>query len=242
MGDFATMLLWTSLAGACIVAGGLVATIDRIRPGWLRTEARHTIIAFGGGALISAVSLVLVPEGIRILPSPWYATVILLAGGAAFYAVERFLGLRRRETPMLMAMLLDYLPESLALGGLFAVGATSAPLLAVLIGLQNLPEGFNAYRELNSLPNFNSAKTLWLMCALIALGPLVGSLGWQYAHTHDVFIGGVMLFSAGGILYLLFQDVAPQAHLSRRWGPALGAVLGFGVAMLGQMLIAPAQS
>jgi ZIP family zinc transporter len=136
-------------------------------------------------------------------------------------------------------MLLDYLPESLALGGMFAVGANSAPLLAVLIGLQNLPEGFNAYRELNSLPNFDSARTLWLMCALIALGPMVGSLGWFYAPAHDGFLGGVMLFSAGGILYLLFQDVAPQAHLNRRWGPALGAVLGFGVAMLGQMLIAP---
>jgi ZIP family zinc transporter len=50
-------------------------------------------------------------------------------------------------------------------------------------------------------------------------------------------LGGIMLFSAGGILYLIFQDVAPQSRLERHWGPALGAVLGFGVGMLGQMLV-----
>ena len=231
------MLLWTTLAGTCILIGGLMAGIERVRPGWLDTEARHTIIAFGGGALISAVALVLVPEGVGLIPFPWTASLVLLSGGVAFYAVERFLGLRRRETPMLMAMLLDYLPESLALGGMFAVGARSAPLLALLIGLQNFPEGFNAYRELYALPNFRATKTLWIMTALIPLGPVIGALGWFYAPEHGAFLGGVMLFSSGGILYLLFQDVAPQSHLTRRWAPALGAVLGFGVAMLGQMLI-----
>jgi len=46
-----------------------------------------------------------------------------------------------------------------------------------------------------------------------------------------------MLFASGGILYLVFQDVAPQSHLKRHWAPALGAVVGFGVGMLGQLLI-----
>lgn len=46
-----------------------------------------------------------------------------------------------------------------------------------------------------------------------------------------------MLFAAGGILYLLFQDIAPQVRLENRWGPPLGAVLGFMLGMLGQILI-----
>jgi ZIP family zinc transporter len=40
-------------------------------------------------------------------------------------------------------------------------------------------------------------------------------------------LGGVMIFAAGGILYLLFEDVAPQARLERHWAPPLGAVGGF---------------
>lgn len=231
------MLLFTTLAGACILVGALAARIERIHREWLESEVRHSIIAFGGGVLISAVALVLVPEGNRLMPSGPGASLVLVSGGFVFFAVERFLGIRRRETPQVLAMLLDYLPESLALGGMFAIGATSAPMLALLIGLQNLPEGFNSYRELNSLPHSKPKKTLLLMCTLIPLGPLIGTIGWVYGADHTVLLGGIMLFSSGGILYLLFQDVAPQSHLDRHWAPALGAVLGFGVGMLGQLLI-----
>ncbi len=231
------MLLFTTIAGGCILIGGLAAKIERIRPAWLEDELRHSIIAFGGGVLISAVALVLVPEGSRLMPSALGASLILVFGGLVFFAVERFLGLRRREAPQFTALLLDYLPESLALGGMFAIGAASAPVLALLIGLQNLPEGFNAYRELNSVQHNKPKRTLMLMCALVPLGPLVGTIGWMYGADHSVFLGGIMLFSSGGILYLLFQDIAPQSHLDRHWAPALGAVLGFGVGMLGQLLI-----
>lgn len=137
-------------------------------------------------------------------------------------------------TPQLMAMLLDYLPESLALGALFALDAPAAPMLALMIGLQNLPEGFNAYRELGSLPGAAPNRNLLLMAALIPLGPLFGMLGWMHFAENTTLLGGIMLFASGGILYLLFQDVAPQSHLDRHWGPAVGAVLGFGFAMLGQ--------
>jgi ZIP family zinc transporter len=46
-----------------------------------------------------------------------------------------------------------------------------------------------------------------------------------------------MLFAAGGILYSVFQDLAPQARLARHWGPPLGAVLGFALGIAGHMLI-----
>ena len=237
LSKFAMMLLFTTFAGTCILLGGIAARIEHIRPRWLENELRHSIIAFGGGVLISAVALVLVPEGTRLVPSAWGASLILLFGGFTFLVAERFLGMRRRESPQFIAMLLDYLPESLAVGGMFAIGAPSAPILAVLIGLQNLPEGFNTYRELNSLPSVKPKKVLWLMCALIPLGPLIGTIGWIYAADHTIFLGGIMMFASGGILYLIFQDIAPQSHLERHWAPALGAVLGFGVGMLGQLLV-----
>jgi zinc transporter, ZIP family len=234
--EIAKMLLFTTFAGACILAGGLTARVERIRPRWLENELRHSVIAFGGGVLLSAVALVLVPEGIRLVPSAAAGTLALLSGGLVFFAMEHFLAIRRRETPQSIAMLLDYLPESLALGGMFAIGAAAAPMLALLIGMQNLPEGFNAYRELNTLPEFRARNVLLLMGALIPLGPLIGIVGWMYVADHTEFLGGIMLFAAGGILYLLFQDIAPQSRLERHRAPALGAVLGFGVGMLGKLL------
>lgn len=231
------MLVYTSCSAACILVGGLLASVERIRPGWLETEVRHSVIAFGGGVLVAAVALVLVPEGSGYFSSSLWPALIFVAGGVAFFALERYLGLRRRETPQFSAMLLDYMPESLALGGLFATGSSSAPLLAAMIGLQNVPEGFNAYRELLSTRNSSMGRTLLLMLALIPIGPLLGAIGWRYGPAHPGFLGGVMLFSAGGILYLIFQDIAPQSRLDRHWAPTLGAVLGFGVGMLGRFVM-----
>ena len=57
------LLLWTALAGACIPIGALLARIERICPQWLEEELRHFIVAFGGGILVGAVALVLVPGG-----------------------------------------------------------------------------------------------------------------------------------------------------------------------------------
>ena len=39
--------------------------------------------------------------------------------------------------------------------------------------------------------------------------------------------------AAGGILYLIFQDLAPQAQLKNHWFPPLGAVSGFALGLLG---------
>lgn len=235
--QLSAMIAYTALAGACIVLGGLLASVAHLRPRWLETEFRHSVIAFGGGVLIAAVAFVLVPEGIEYVASPLAACTTLLAGGLAFFAVERYLGMHRREKPQLSAMLLDYLPESLALGGMFALGAPEAPLLALLIGLQNLPEGFNAYRELAAVPPATPKRTLAIMASLIPAGPIFGLLGWRYGVGYPIVLGLIMLFAAGGILYLLFQDIAPQSRLKRHWAPTLGAVVGFTVGMLGHLYV-----
>jgi ZIP family zinc transporter len=45
-----------------------------------------------------------------------------------------------------------------------------------------------------------------------------------------------MLLASGGILYLIFQDIATQVILRKHRGPPLAAVLGFALAMLGSVL------
>lgn len=238
MNELAQILTYTALAGACIPLGGFLAKIERIRPNWLENEFRHFVIAFGGGVLLSAVALVLIPEGMQYLDNgEWLIALTLLAGGITFFLVEKALAKRKSEVPQLNAMLLDYLPESMALGGIFAVGSGSGPLLALLIGLQNIPEGFNAYRELKSAENFRHVRTLVFMSGLTLLGPLFALLGWVFLTSYPMLLGGIMLFAAGGVLYLIFQDIAPQSRLNRHWAPPLGAVIGFSFALLGKLLI-----
>lgn len=77
----ALAVLYASLAGAAIPLGGMTARFEHIQPEWLETEFRHSVIAFGGGALLAAVALVLVPEGMRHLPT-WKALAAFGGGGS----------------------------------------------------------------------------------------------------------------------------------------------------------------
>ena len=177
------------------------------------------------------------PEGREYFPSPGWGVALFLLGGVVFMLIERYLAARQHQLPQTLAMLLDFVPESLAMGGMFALGAPSAPLLAVLIGMQNLPEGFNAYREILAVADYRMRRTLYFMVAMILAGPVAGTLGWLIAAQFPAVVGAIMLFASGGILYLIFQDIAPQARLERHWGPTLGAVIGFCFAMLAEILV-----
>jgi len=237
MDEIEKIVLYTLCAGTCIPLGGIIARFEKIATGWLENEFRHSVIAFGGGVLVAAVALVLVPEGIKYTNHSILSVILLIFGGVGFFALERFLGARRRENPQFLAMLLDYVPESLAIGGAFAIGTQSALLLALFIGLQNIPEGFNAYRELMSTQRYSSRRILVLMGLLAPIGPFIAVIGWFFFSQNLQFVGALMLFSSGGILYLIFQDIAPQSHMRRHWAPPLGAVLGFSIGMLGNNLL-----
>jgi ZIP family zinc transporter len=229
-------LLLSLLAGLSMVAGGLIASIEHIRPHWLQREFRHTVIAFGGGALLAAVALVLVPDGARSL-TVVPASVAFVAGAVVFLLLDRVMARRGGSVAQLMAMLTDFIPEAIALGASFALGSAAAPLLAFLIGLQNLPEGFNAYREMKASARMSRSSVLVTFTLLSLLGPAAAWIGIvAFAH-HPSLLGALMVFCAGGILYLTFQDIAPQAKLERAWGPSLGAVAGFLLGLVGQMLL-----
>jgi ZIP family zinc transporter len=235
--QFIQMFVLTSLAGTCILLGGLVGMIENLRPRWLENELGHSVIAFGGGVLVAAVALVLIPEGMEFLPNPYIASLCFIFGAVLFMLLERRLGRSKHEHPQLLAMLLDYLPESIALGGMFASGANGAVLLAVLIGLQNLPEGFNSYRELRVSNRHSTTRILLAMALIIPLGPIMGTLGWIYFSQHPLALGTIMLLASGGIVYLIFQDIAPQSRMERHWASPLGAALGFSIGLLGNQLI-----
>ncbi len=76
------------------------------------------------------------------------------------------------------AILSDFIPESIALGGAFAISENNAFLLASLIALQNLPEGFSAYRELNESTTYHRIKIIKMFTLTAMLGPIVGISGY----------------------------------------------------------------
>lgn len=224
------------LAGAAMPAGAWLAKLDLMHPSLLTPRVRHFIVAFGGGALISAVALVLVPEGSANL-SPTVSAVCFCAGGVFFFLLEWLLSKSKSSAGQLVAMLSDFIPEAIALGAAFAIGKSTGLLLALLMILQNLPEGFNAYEELAASSSISAKKILLSFCGLAVVGPISALTGYYLlADTHEL-MGGLMLFASAGILYLVFQDIAPESKVNNSRFPALGAVLGFVLGLVGNMLI-----
>jgi len=212
--------------------GGLLASVEHISSKWLESEFRHFMIAFGGGLLLGAVFQVLLPQGISKFGHPTAAVAVFLAGGVVFFVFEKAMALRRHETPQFVGMLVDYIPESIALGGLVATDPPLALVLAVVIGLQNIPEGFNSYRELVGLRSETPRRVLWFMLLLTPIGPVAGLAAHYLLADNPGLLAAIMLMAAGGIMYLMFQEIAPQSRLRHHWAPPLGAVAGFAVTLL----------
>lgn len=231
-----TVIFTTLIAGLAMPLGAVIAKFENIQSTWIEEELKHFILAFGAGALLSAVCLVLVPEGIENV-EPLSASLYFLAGGFCFMYLDIWLKKINTPASQLAAMLADFIPESIALGAAFATGSTSAFLLAGLIALQNLPEGFNAYRELKESSPYKPNKIISAFVLMALFGPVAGLTGYYFLAESHTFISAMMLFASGGILYSIFQDIAPQVKLEKHWFPPMGAILGFMLGMIGQMFI-----
>lgn len=235
MSDLPVLLLLSLLAGAAIPVGGLFAYREHLRVGDFRVDLLAFLVAFGGGVVLSAVAFVLVPLGLEAT-GLLEAVLAFSAGALVFLAMDWALEMRGQKAGQSMNLVADYLPESIALGAAFATGGPLGPLLAFLIGTQNLPEGFNSYRELK-----NSGRTgrrcLAILGVMVFLGPAAALLGFFVLGGQPRIVGWLFLFAAGGILFSLFQDVAPLAHHEGHWIPTMGAVGGFLLGLVGEVLI-----
>jgi len=227
-----TVVISSLLAGLAMPIGAAIASAGI---SWINEPVKHGVMAFGGGALLSAVTLVLVPEGIAHT-APLIACTCFIVGGLSFMCLDIFLKKMKTPASQLAAMLTDFIPESIALGAAFATDNNNAFLLAGIIALQNLPEGFSAYSELNESSFFNRKKILIIFTLMAFLGPIAGISGQLWLSNNSSVIAMIMLFASGGILYSIFQDLAPKIRLEDHWVPPMGAVFGFVVGMYGLMI------
>jgi len=233
-----TLTLTLSLAlaaGLSIPAGALMSTKVSIRSICLRHEIDSFVSYFGGGALLAAIALVLLPYGIKHIPV-LSASSAFFTGGLVFWQLNSRLKRTGSTASQFIGMLLDFIPEAILLGAAAASGSNVVYLLAGMIALQNMPEGFASYHEMHESTGSN--RWLWPMfLAIPVVGPLAAWFGFAWLSNSTVIIGIVMLFCSGGILYLIFDDIAPRAHMKHRDFPAIGAVSGFLLGLIGTMVI-----
>ena len=237
MEDLFKIILYSSFAGVTVFLGGLLSKyFERyFREGLVKEEVLHTSIAFGGGIIIAAVAFVLVPEGMNAVPlAPM--VILFLTGAISFFFLDRYIEKKGGTISQLLAMLMDFIPEAIALGAVFATNYNLGLLLAIFIGLQNLPESFNSYLDLRN-SGYTSKKCLLILLSLSFSGVFAAILGYFLLSNMPQLTASLMLLSSGGLLYLIFQDIAPMSKLKRSWFPALGVNFGFLVGMIGQKIL-----
>ncbi|MCH4822477.1 ZIP family metal transporter [Gramella lutea] len=237
MQDIFRIILYSAFSGITVFFGGLLSKYfkEKFKGNRKKSEILHFIIAFAGGILIAAIALVLVPHGLENL-SLFLLILAFASGGIIFFLIDKKLEKSGSKLSQLLAMLLDFVPEAIALGALFATSEKTGILLAFFIGLQNLPESFNSYRDLIKT-GFSVKKSLLILFILSFAGIIGALLGHLFLRDLPQVTSFLMVFASGGILYLIFQDIAPNVKLKRTWVPALGANLGFLIGMIGEKLI-----
>jgi len=231
------IILYSGFAGITVFVGGLMAHFFNkyFEQGETKEQVLHATVAFGGGIILSAVSLVLIPKGMEELDL--IPLLISFTGGAVLFCyIDQLIARRGGDLSALLAMLMDFIPESIVLGAVFAKDGAAATLLAVFIGLQNLPEAFASYGNLRK-SGFKAKSSLLILFILSFTGILGALSGYFFLTDLPELTAHLMMFASGGILYLIFQDIAPESKLKSRFFPPLGAALGFAIGMIGEKLL-----
>ncbi len=231
------LLFFAALSGLTVFIGGLLAyQFDHhLKQSLFKEQCVHTLMSFGAGIILSAVALVLVPKGLEQLTVLGMATSFMV-GAVLFMIIDRYLASMGGQMATLLAMLMDFVPEAIALGAVFAIEPDMALLLALFIGLQNLPESFNSFRDLVH-NGFSVKNTLIIFFALSFLGVIGALIGHLFLTDYPGLTAHLMVFASGGILYLLIQDIIPESALINNHYTSLGATLGFLLGVVGEMLI-----
>lgn len=201
------------------------------------------VLAFGAGALISAVSFELAAEGIAV--GSLGATAAGLAVGALTYfgldglIARHFSGGRGRSgragasdpgIALALGAFLDGIPEQLVLGIGLAGGEGIGVGLLVAIFVSNLPEAIGSASEMRGAgTGRRTILLLWSAVAVICV--LASAVGFAIADAASGELrAGIDGFAAGALLVMLIDSMIPEATRASGRVAGLVTTLGFAVA------------
>ena len=211
----------TLFAGGTSFIGALIAKYVNFS-----TSVILFLTAFGAGILISAAIFEMVIQAEKSIGI--ISTLLFFILGAIIFTIADIIAVKKGGgADILIGIGLDTIPESLAIGASIAAGPAFA--IALLIGIQNIPEGIAAYKEMRTGKTAftNSKKALYAIGVISIIPVILGLVGLFFLQGLHYIIGLILALSAGGIFYMLFYDMIPKAHKERKWLPTFGAVLGF---------------
>ena len=230
---------WALLASSALIVGavaGVAMNVPRALVG--------LALAFGAGALISAVSFELAAEAFALGGARSLA-VGLAAGALTFFIGNRWLhtrGAARRGArvrpaaegqglSIVLGALLDGIPESIVLGSMLLGGGTIAPAFMAAVLLSNVPEGFSAAVDLRR-EGHSRGWILRLWTAVAVASAVAAALAFAVLDVAGPAVPFFQAFAAGALITMLVDTMIPEAYHDSGDRAGLVTVLGFALAFL----------
>jgi ZIP family zinc transporter len=201
-------------------------------------------MAFGVGALISAVSFELVAPAIETA-EVWQVAIGLGLGSATFFIGDRLIaklgGSNRKSKDgesdddsglgIVLGTVLDGIPESAVLGmSLVGGGGVSFALLAG-IWISNFPEALASTVNL-SKAGMAKGKIRLMWLAILVLSGVAAALGFAVVNNISSRTGALVeAFAAGSLLTMIADEMAPEAFERSAIYAGLATVAGFALAV-----------
>ncbi len=190
-------------------------------------QGKNGVIAAGGGFIIGGLFLMLLD---RILPH------LHLESKQAEGLHSNF----KRTTMLVLAVTLHNIPEGMAVGLSFALAAKStgsaafagAVALAIGMGLQNFPEGAAISLPLKKEGLSNTRSFIYgALSGLVE--PIFGVVAVLAASSITGIMPWVLSFAAGAMIYVVTEELIPEAHLGEHsHSGTMSVMVGFLIMMV----------
>lgn len=207
------------------------------------------LLGFAGGVMISASVFSLLNPAMAHAEEMGLVPWIPAAGGSALgigflLAMDFVLPKLRAKSEnsdvgnhknilLVMAVVLHNIPEGMAVGISFAIASstgdpalfTAATALALGVGIQNFPEG--AAIALPLYQQGMSRGKAFLMGAMSGMmEPIFGVLTVLAVGSVQNLLPWLLSFAAGAMLYVVVEELIPEANLNHKYHSGTLGVLG----------------
>ncbi|AXH90128.1 ZIP family metal transporter [Micromonospora aurantiaca] len=234
---------WGLLAGSALLIGAAVGFFARVP-----RRVTASVMAFGAGVLLSAVSFELIDEAHEqggLLP-----VAIGAAAGALLYTAANVLlarhGARHRKrsgdeqpsereqpgsgTAIAVGALLDGVPESVVIGASLLAGGPVSLVTVIAVFLSNVPEGLSSAAGMRQAGRTQRyVFGLWTAIALISGAAALAGYTLLGGAPPEV-LATITALAAGAILAMITDTMVPEAFADAHLLVGLITVLGFLVA------------
>ena len=231
MSEFQTMLIVTAVAGAVTGIGAL--------PVFIRTRVSHrtydAALGLAAGIMIAASVFGLILPGMEegtlqaVIAGVFIGGFSLLVANRLLPHVHVWFDERHgeggagddpeRESTLRRAVLigsaitLHNAPEGLAMGIAFASGLEEvAFLLAIVIGLQNIPDGFAFALPMSDTGMSNARVVLYTTLSGLVPQVTAALFGFALVAVATGFFPIAAGFAAGAMMAVVFREMIPASH------------------------------